>query len=277
MVLDFIINPKKALMKPWMVYFIGILYSLFAVILSYWIFSIHASLVMVALTAMASVPFIRQAINWEEEKEHNIDKFNEFKILKEHYKLINTFVFLFLGFVTVFVTLYVMLPSTIIERLFSSQIETIIHIHTVSTGKFYSYIETMGQIILNNIKVMIFCLIFSFFYGMGAIFIITWNASVMGAAMGSAIRHGISSGGSAIQIISVNLVGYFVHGIPEIAAYFVVGLSGGILSAALAKEKFMGDKFKKIMLDCGSLLVLAIFLLILAAAIEVFISPRFLL
>ncbi|MFH1396752.1 MAG: stage II sporulation protein M [archaeon] len=276
MVLDFIINPKKATGNPWEMYFIGALYSLFAVILSYWIFNTQASLVVVALTAMACVPFIHKAITSEENKDVVMKKFNEFKILKEHYKLINVFVFLFLGFVTVFTVLYVVLPSSVIEKLFSSQIDTIIHIHTMATGKFYASFETMGQIIFNNLKVMLFCLIFSFFYGVGAIFIITWNASVMGVALGSAIRHGISLGTNIAQVISINLVGYFVHGIPEIVAYFLVGLSGGILSAALHKEKFMSKKFKRVMLDSGSLFVLAIFIIILAAAIEVFISPRLL-
>jgi len=276
MVLDFIINPKKATGKPWEMYFIGVLYSLFAVILSYWIFSTQASLVMVALTAMACAPFIHKAITSEENKDTVMKGFNEFKILKEHYKLINVFIFLFLGFVTVFGILYVILPSAMVERLFSSQIDAIIHVHTVATGKFYAHFETMGQIVFNNFKVMAFCLIFSFFYGLGAIFILTWNASVMGVAMGSAIRHGISLGNNAIQVISVNLVGYFVHGIPEIMAYFLVGLSGGILSAALHKEKFMSKKFKRVMVDSGSLFVLAIVLIILAAAIEVFISPKLL-
>ena len=93
MVFDIIVNPKKVTGRPWEMYFIGILYALLAVGLSYWIFKDHSSLVMVALTAMASVPFIHKAISIEEKKEKFRLKLSEFALLKKHYKLVNVFLF----------------------------------------------------------------------------------------------------------------------------------------------------------------------------------------
>jgi len=277
MVFDILVNPKKVSGKPWEMYFIGILYALLAVSLSYWVFKDHSSLVMVALTAMASVPFIHSAIMLEEKNELAKNVFNEFNILREHYKLLNILIFLFLGFVTVFTLLYVLLPSGVVESMFHVQTETIIKIHSTPTGNFISHMEPLGMILINNLKVMFFCLIFSFFYGVGAIFIISWNASVMGAAIGHAIRQGTGSTfGESLNIIFMNLTGYFAHGIPEIASYFLVGLAGGIFSVALMKEEFMGKKFKKILVDCLSLLTLALVLLLFSALIEIFISPNLL-
>ncbi len=68
-------------------------------------------------------------------------------------------------------------------------------------------------------------------------------------------------------------MGYFAHGLPEIIAYFVAGLAGGILSFAIMKEKFGSKAFRKISLDAANLVVFAIIILILAALIEVFVSP----
>ena len=72
---------------------------------------------------------------------------------------------------------------------------------------------------------MIFALLFSFIYGSGAIFILTWNASVISVAIGSAIREMIASaalGAGAVNIgtyfsaASIGVSRYLLHGIPEI-------------------------------------------------------------
>ena len=44
-----------------------------------------------------------------------------------------------------------------------------------------------SEIFINNMGVLFLCIIFSFLYGAGAIFILTWNASVIAAAIGSFI------------------------------------------------------------------------------------------
>jgi len=229
---------------------------------------------MVVFIAIASVPFIHKAIRLEEKKEK---KFKKIRLLKEHGRIISMFIFLFLGFVLVFCLLYVILPRGMVENIFRTQIETIVTIHSTPTGNFFSYLGSIATILLNNVKLMFFCLVFSFFYGVGAIFILSWNASVMGVAIGEAIKEGLNySLGSGFQIISASLLGYFVHGIPEIVAYFMVGLGGGIFSMALMKEKLKSKAFKKISLDCVRLIGIALVLMILAAIIEIFVSPHIL-
>ena len=129
---------------------------------------------------------------------------------------------------------------------------------------------------------LLFSLFFAFFYGAGAIFILTWNASVISAAIGNFIRTnialaakttGLMTAWNYFHIFALGLMRYFIHGIPEILAYFMGGLAGGIISVAVIRHHLSTEKSKKILLDSMDLIVLAIFVLFIAALIEVFITP----
>jgi len=252
----------------WEMYFIGVLYSFVGFLLGYWVFRSHVSLIMVAFTAMVSVPFIHKAIENEEIKDaQNVPYFTR------HRKVITMFTFLFLGFVTVFFILFLVLPETTVSHVFTVQIDAISSVRESVTGGFTTGLSTFLAILGNNLKVLVFCIIFSLFYGMGAIFILSWNASVMGAAIGAAIREGMAQGANSFTVISTSLLGYFIHGIPEIAAYFVAGLAGGILSFAVIKEELGSKAFWRVSSDSLHLLGTAIILLIIAGVIEVTITP----
>ena len=131
---------------------------------------------------------------------------------------------------------------------------------------------------------MIFCILFSFIYGSGAIFILTWNASVIGAAAGNFIRShmadfagaiGISKVGAYFYVVSLSLLRYSIHGFPEIIAYFIGGIAGGILSVAVIRNEFGTRNFERILLDVSDLVLIAVFVLFFAAILEVFITPIF--
>lgn len=279
MVLESIISPFKAEKRPWELFFIGFIYSSAALFLSNWIFKDQASLIMVFLTVMACVPLLYATIKREEKKDTIIT--GERKILKEHSKVISFLLFMFLGFVASFVLWYVILPSGFIQNSFNVQTQTIQTINTQISGG-YSTTRALSYIILNNLKVLIFCILFSFLYGAGAIFILTWNASVIAAAIGNYIRSniaiyasttGLAKASSYLQIVSLGFLRYMVHGIPEIAAYFVGGLAGGIISVAVIREKFGTKKFEKVVLDSSDLILISIAILIIAGIIEVYITP----
>ena len=120
-------------------------------------------------------------------------------------------------------------------------------------------------------------------YGAGAIFILTWNASVIATAIGNFIRSNIASyasqagfrAASYFQIVSLALLRYLLHGIPEILAYIIAGLAGGIISVAVINARFGTRKFERVILDSSDLILLSVLLLILATLIEVYITPIF--
>lgn len=281
MVLESLVNPAKMEKTPGNMIFLGFLYCCVSVVLSLWIFRTYASLIMVFLTAMACVPLIYHTIKWEEEKD--LQDYTEVMLLKEHSKALVGFMYLFIGFVLAFTALYVFLPTETVSVLFESQSNTITAINGKMTGMSVSVsMSLFGKIFLNNVKVLVFCLLFSFLYGTGGIFILSWNASVIGTAIGNFIRSnlalvsnrvGFESVGSYFQIFSIGLFKYSLHGIPEILAYFAGGLAGGIISVAVIKQDFGNRKFEHVLLDSADLILLSIALLLIAAVIEVFVTP----
>lgn len=283
MVLESLITPFKAESNPKRLILLGFVYSSVAIFLSLWIFRAYSSLIMVFLTVMASVPLLYNTIKMEEEKD--LQGMGEKWLLKEHGKALYAFMALFLGIILSSTLWYVLLPSETVSILFETQTTTIQSINSNIlgiTGNAIGGFDSFVRIFLNNIKVLIFCLLFSFLYGSGAIFILTWNSSVIGAAMGNFIRSnlayysdlvGFEKTAQYFQIISIGLLKYVIHGIPEILAYFVAGLAGGIISVAVIRHDFGSRKFEHILLDSADLILLSIFLLFFAGLLEVYITP----
>lgn len=282
MVLESLINPKKAEQNPWNLFFFGFVYTSVAIPLSLWVFENHASLVMVFLTVIACVPLIYKTVRYEEKKDLIVNR--ETTLLKEHGKALAFFMFLFAGMTLAFAAWYVMLPEVMVQNAFRVQTQTISDLNNHISGNSLSQVNAFGRIFFNNVKVLVFCLLFSFLYGTGSIFILTWNASVIGTAIGNFIRGnlstvanlaGLGKVGGYLHIISLGLMKYSLHGIPEILAYFIGGLAGGIISIAVIRHDFGTHKFEKIILDSSDLIVISIALLLAAGLIEVYITPAF--
>tara|TARA_Y100000034_G_C6859501_1_gene391008 strand:- start:64 stop:915 length:852 start_codon:yes stop_codon:yes gene_type:complete len=280
MVIESLINPNKAEGHPLEMFVIGAVYASIAVFLSLWIFRDYSSLVMVFLTVISSVPLVYTIIKIEEQKDSSSE--SETFLLKEHSKAILIFVFLFGGYLASYSFWFVVLPDAIVQNLFSVQLDTIQTINSGVVGLSVGS-DFLMQIFSNNIRVMIFCILFAFLFGAGAIFILTWNASVIAAAIGTFIRNNLSDVANAagfdkltgyFQVSSAGILRYMVHGIPEITAYFVAGLAGGIISVAVIRHDFGTKSFKKILMDSVDLVVIAILMLVFAAIIEVFVTPR---
>ena len=279
MVIENLVNPAKAEGRPWEMFFLGFLYSSVAVFLSLWIFQDYSSLVMVFLTVFASIPVVYTLIAIEEKKDTS-DRSERF-LLKEHSKALAVLIFLFLGYTVAFSLWFVVLPENTVTNMFNVQLETIRSINAGVTS-FSAGSGFVMQIFSNNIKVMIFCIMFAFLFGAGAIFILTWNASVIAAAIGTFIRTNVASYAEStglgkltgyFHIGSIGLMRYMIHGIPEILAYFAAGLAGGIISVAVIRHDFGSKNFNKILFDSMDLIVIAILVLFVAALIEVFITP----
>ena len=281
MVLESILESQQKI-KNSKIFFIGLIFSSIAVLLSLWIFRDFASLTIVFLTVLACLPFIYSTIKAQERED--LTELSEPNILREHGKAITTFLFLFLGIVLSFALWYVLLPPASTSLLFKAQTDTIININQRLAPNLINSLGTLSIIFFNNLKVLIFCILFSFLYGAGAIFILTWNASVIGVAIGNFIRGNLSSMASAsgftkaaayFQIVSIGLMRYTIHGIPEIIAYFTAGLAGSIISVAVINHNFQTNKFGKILLDSSSLILISLSLLVISAVLEVYITPIF--
>ena len=141
------------------------------------------------------------------------------------------------------------------------------------TGNVVSGLPYVTHIFLNNIRVLFFVLLFAFFYGVGAIFILAWNASVIGVAVGNFVRSHIHL--SYFSALPLGLLRYSIHGIPEILAYFMAGLAGGIISVAVTQHQYGSAGFRKVLFDSLDLAVGSIVVLFIAALMEVYVTPVF--
>ena len=281
MVLESLIGVKKAQKSPWELFLLGILYSSIGLFFAIWIFEEQSSLIMVFLTVLATTPLMHRTMRYEEKQTIKLRK--ESSILKEHSKTIAFLLFLFLGFVFSLSVWYIVLPENTIETTFKTQINTLsaINAKAVSTSSFIGAPQ-LTKILFNNLKVLIFCILFSFFYGMGAIFILVWNASVISAAVGTFFRNklgdyaglfGFASIANYLHIFSWSFFRYMIHGIFEIASYFVGALAAGIISVAIVNHELNSKKFKYVFFDTLYLIGIAIIILVIAAFIEVYITP----
>lgn len=288
MVLESILNPENAENKPLLMMVLGVLYSSLAIFLSYFIFEAYSSIFMIFLTTLAATPTIYKIMKTEEEKD--LTDVEESALLKEHAKALKAFMYLFIGATLSFAFWFVVLPQDMSNILFHSQSSTISSINarvvddtlTSVTGNVSNPGAVFTKIFFNNIKVLLFCILFSFIYGAGAIFILIWNASIVGTAIGSFVRGSIDTmtqtacgptAGTTFCAVSSGIMRYAIHGIPEILAYFIAALAGGIISIAVINHEFTSRKFEHILLDSADLLMLAIGILFFAALVEVFVTP----
>ena len=129
---------------------------------------------------------------------------------------------------------------------------------------------------------MFFSFIFAFFYGAGAVFILAWNAAVVGTAIGSFARGAIASVANELGLVgvggylsaySLGLMRYLTHGWLEILAYFTAALAGGIISLAIMRHGVGSPGFRRTLVDTLDLAAISIMMLVAAAGIEVYITP----
>jgi len=280
--LESIINPKRVERGPLKMFFIGLVYASLSLLLVNWFFakdivlSKFSGMIVVTFCVMFSLPFMYFIIKQEEKEDEQVEGF--FGVWAVHKDAIYAFMWLFLGFVVAFSLGHLVIQN---PDLFNAQIETYCMINNpgniescVST---YSFEQMTGtgaatkhlrflSIIENNIYVMIFTLIFSLIFGAGAIFVLAWNASVIAAAIGIFTKYQVTG-------IPLGIARYMIHGLPEIAAYFITALAGGIFGVGVIRNGIRNRKFLRILENVGILLGIAIVILIVAALIEVYFTP----
>ena len=256
MVLDWLIDLHRAEEKPWRMLILGFVYSSVAAGLALLIFPREASAILLVLTVAAFMPIMLNLMKIEELKEET-SRF----LIKQHWPALKFFVFLFIGMIVAYTLWFAAMPAEIAKNLFSMQLETIAG-RGVELGA-VTGLGNLAGIIANNSRVLVVGLMLAFVFGAGAVFILDWNATILGVLLGNLFHHRVDF--SAAR--------YLVHGIPEITAYFVAGLAGGIISAAIARHKIGTKQFNNILKDSAGLIILSVVILIIAALLEVYVSP----
>ena len=280
--IELLMKPKQAERRPWEMFFVGLFWASISLGLVVFIFGKDSvlkeggGLLVVTFTVICCLPFMYYIIKLEEGKDIEIS--DSGTLIKEHSKAIYSLMWMFLGFVVAFSFWYAVSPDTVGPNL-NFQIKTFCAINNPShfdyciekqgipagTGKVTGADAVLG-IFANNIYVLIFTILFSLAFGAGAMFILVWNASVIAAAIGIFTEKSLSQ-------LPLGLARYMIHGVPEIAAYFIGALAGGIVSVAVIRKDLRGEGTWKILQDSLLMIIIAIVILIVAALMEVYLTP----
>lgn len=284
--LESLINPKRAEKGPWKMLLIGILYASLSLLLVELFFgndpvlSKFSGIMVVTFCVMFTLPFMYYIIKKEEKSDEEIEGLTH--VWKVHKDAIFALLWLFVGFIIAFAFWFIVLQNS---TLLNAQVETYCMINSPGSiedcAHQYSFENFAGEstatgavtkkarlfsILENNIYVLIFTLIFSLIFGAGAIFILAWNATVIAGAIGIFTKYKIAG-------IPLGISRYMIHGLPEIAAYFITALAGGILGVGLIRNGWKSKKFLRVFENVIILLFVSIMILLIAGLIEVYFTP----
>ncbi len=250
----------------------------YALNLNYMPYGTQVSLALVFFTSLGLAPLVMKLLDVEEKLD--IDDLED-NFIERHYEVIITYGAIFLGMLLAFSLWFTVLPEQVIKAVFSEQLSTIRSISELRSSMFVSLglatVTTAGfkLILVNNVKVLLVTILLSFALGSGAIFILAWNASIIGVAIGDLARQlisGYASWGAYAGVaayfnaLPMSFGQLFLHGFPEMVAYFIGGLAGGILSVAATKHQ--GRAVWHVILDAFELFSVAVLLLIVAGIVE---------
>ncbi|MCD6483432.1 MAG: stage II sporulation protein M [Candidatus Aenigmarchaeota archaeon] len=255
MVLESMISFKEAVKRPRYMFFISGIVAVLCVMISKFVFNEYVGLFTTFLITMTLIPITRVISIKETEK--SIEGIRE-GFFQRYREVIIAYGAIFSGIVFFLSLLYVLLPDGTANMIFYEQVREISRIR----GNFV-FGGLFTTIFLNNAIVLTLSFLFSLLFGFGAIFIVSWNATVLAAAIGM-----LSKALGGAKTLPLAILTFLPHGSLEILAYLIGGLAGGILSVAITKRNISGVKFYRVLSDTFMLYVYSVLLLVVAGLIE---------
>jgi len=266
MVLEQIYSVDFLRKSPIYTFLLGINYALIGLGAALLMFPEDPALVAVAITSILFLPSLYKLAVLEEKEERSEKGFSLSKIFRIQKQFIKVYLYAFLGIFVVFSVFSIVLPKLAVNHLFREQLAIL-----SSTGQAIFSKGLFFGILTNNLKIFLLCFLVSFVLGNGAIFIITWNASVWGTIFGNLANTAATAVGKSPFIYFVLiLISVFPHMILEIVAYILAIIAGTLISEGFLKEKFGSEKMNRIMRDNLLLLLVAILILVLGALVETY-------
>jgi len=257
MVLEKLMTIRTSIRQPIWVFVLGGIISVICTLISYVVFEENIGWAANFLITFAMLPFMINLVTHEGAMiGENVEAYEKMNIFERHKNIILVYVAFFAGMIITLSIFSLFLPDSIVEKIFENQTNVINWMRSKAT-----FGGTFQTIILNNIGVLFASFIFSLLFGAGAVFILSWNASVLSTAISISAK---SLGG--FKGIPQAMLFYFPHGSLEMLAYFIGAIAGGLVSLAVTKRKTR--EFWFIIKDSFEMLGAAVVLLVLAGIIE---------
>lgn len=272
MVVEQLISSKSIKNKLLSAIILGIIYSVIAYFTAKIFFPNSISIAMLFLISVLMIPTIMKLISIEEQKEKRAGLFHFFK---NHRTVIELYFLMFIGSVLG----YFLLGALSIEsynNLFSYQMKFLSESGTIQvSSNFLSQpaFERFTGILTNNVMVALIFFILSFFYGAGGVFLLVLNASIFSAF----IIFVMETFAKAAQNVGSTVGAFSLYLLPELFGFLLAALAGGVISKALLSEKAGSNAFKNVVKDATVLLLFGFVVIIIAAALEVYVSAPILL
>jgi len=266
------------------------------ILFAWLLFPADPSLVAVAFTSILVLPAMRKLFSIEEQQDKNVKKFSVKLLWKNHNDILGVYLLLLLGIFLVYSVAAVVLPSMSVNSLFRDQLELRLtddgrgSAVDVSNNNYKSVLSDSKiasssplhfsgalflQLITNNILVLFACLALAFLTGDGAIFLLTWNASLWGTIFGVTARNAsIVSNMNPFLLLLLVLVIVLPHALLEMLSYVLGAISGGLMSNDVElednesdKDRFKGSYWKSVLF----ILLAALVIILIGAIVETFV------
>jgi uncharacterized membrane protein SpoIIM required for sporulation len=277
LVLEHLFSSKRIEHDPWLIAWMAFMFVAIAVSITYYVYPTTSSgLFIITLVVMPAIPFFLHEIITEEKKQEH--KCKGQSVFSCYNRLIKFYAYFFIGTVLGFAFCSSLLPDQTSAHIFTVQKNELDQFaSSLPAPKLVTLQGSFFNIFFHNLQVLFLMLIFSFIYSIGSIFLLVWNASLVGIFLEQYIRaaiplyakFGVLGFPTSFFIGSLNgILRLLPHGIPEITAFFVASISGGIFSIAVERRMFRDSNLKDIFMDAAKLIVISVILLAAGAYIE---------
>jgi len=275
MVLDFLVSPTQATKEPWSLILATFVFVSFGVFVQLDLpfkeaLPISGSIIIFAMVPL--IPMVWMVLMREEEAEEaELEAFKSGKgklnLFSRHVALWEVFAFFFIGATLAYAFWFALLPPEDTSKLFADQIREVNLIRgSAIQGQFFNSAVQENQfwfLFNHNLKVLGLMLVFSLVYGIGSIYLLLWNASIIGVVIGSKVHE------LGIMGAVYGFFGLLPHGIFELSAYFLASIAGGLFSMEFMKRGFSKpDLFRHVFVEVLLLLLFSVVLLGVGAWVE---------
>jgi len=242
--------------------------SFFYVLIAYGVqqvFFPDQGLATVLLATILLVPSLHHLIIVEETIERSGSK----QFLAKHKTIIRSYIGAFLGILCGFLVLGFLDPATLSYQQYQLQLD---HLKPELISNFLNNYEPTPSVAFalfsHNLQYLLVGLLISIAYGAGSIFLVAYNASFFAAFVVQLTMQ--FSAAKEMTLISLG------HLLPESAGFILTAIAGATLSRAIIKEKWGSQPFRNVIQNCVLLLALGVFMILIAAFIESYVTaPAF--
>jgi uncharacterized membrane protein SpoIIM required for sporulation len=265
---------EDATNKPLHLFFIGGIFTTVAIIIATVLFPDSPSFPVVVFMTLPCIYIFTNKLNKTSKGEIRASTYQE--LFNANSDIMEMYLFVFMGMLFAITLWFSFLPESQTSLIFSEQLHNLHMINSaLVTGNAVST-DAFMTIAMNNIRLVVIIALLSFLFGAGSTIILSWNATVVGVAVGLVVKK-VQAAGSSLPVafakgLPIGMSYYILHLIPEIVAYFFAAIAGALISSAMTRYSGSPDKIKRLFIIAAGLLAASLVIIFLAAMIEISIS-----